>query len=45
MPSSLIEVGFIDNKNDAEKLKNNSFKDLVAKGIVNGIKIFFQIFK
>src|SRR5690625_2245637 len=42
MPSSLIEVGFIDNKDDANKLKNESFKNLVVKGIVNGIKKYFQ---
>src|SRR5699024_820236 len=38
MPSSLIEVGFIDNSNDAKKLKQNKYKEEVAQGIVNGIK-------
>lgn len=43
MASALIEVGFIDKKEDAEKLKLSSFKNKVAKGIVAGIKKYFNI--
>src|SRR5690625_1222029 len=42
MPSSLIKGGFIDNKDDENKLRNESFKYIVVKGIVNGIKKYFQ---
>src|SRR5699024_1212756 len=38
MPSSLVEVGFIDTKSDADKLKQSSYKNKLATGIVNGIK-------
>lgn len=44
MPSALVEVGFIDNKNDAAKLNSSSYKELVAKGIANGIKKFLKVF-
>src|SRR5690625_85791 len=44
VPSALIELGFIDNKNDAEKLKQTSFKEKIVKGIVDGIKKFFRLY-
>ena len=44
MPSALVEVGFIDNANDAAKLKQETYKNQVVKGIVNGIKKFFEVF-
>lgn len=37
MPSALIEVGFIDNASDAAKLAQSSYKQQIAKGIVEGI--------
>jgi len=43
MPSALVEVGFIDNKNDANKLKNNAFLQNAAQGIANGIKLFLNL--
>lgn len=43
IPSSLIEIGFITNKNDSNNLKNDTFKQKVAKGIVAGITKYFQI--
>lgn len=43
MPSALIEVGFVDNKKDADKLKKESYKKGIVKGIVNGIKKYFKI--
>src|SRR5699024_2670915 len=33
MPSSLVEVGFLDNSNDANKLKQDKYKEKVSKGI------------
>ena len=44
MPSALVEVGFIDNRNDATKLKSSTYRNQVARGIVNGIKKFVQIY-
>lgn len=41
MPSSLVEIGFIDHTNDASQLKKSSYKDKISQGIVNGIKKFF----
>src|SRR5699024_450544 len=41
MPSSLIEVGFLDNKSDANKLKDDKYKQTIAEAIVNGIKKYF----
>lgn len=37
MPSVLIEVGFITNEKEAEKLNNNSYQDKMAEGIAQGI--------
>lgn len=43
MPSSLVEIGFIDTKSDADKLKQSSFLQKAAKGIFNGIKSYFNL--
>jgi N-acetylmuramoyl-L-alanine amidase len=37
MPALLTENGFIDNKTDANKLKQNAFIDKIAQGHVNGL--------
>ncbi|MFR1708179.1 MAG: cell wall-binding repeat-containing protein [Clostridium sp.] len=37
MPSTLVECGFISNYNEAMKMKTNSYQELLANGIVNGI--------
>lgn len=42
LPSALVELGFISNKSDTDKLKNNSFKDTLAQAIVQGIKNYFS---
>lgn len=42
MPSALVEVGFIDNVNDAAKLKENSYRQQLAIGIALGIIKFFS---
>lgn len=42
MPSSLVEIGFIDHIGDATNLKKSSYKNSIAMGIVNGIKKYFQ---
>src|SRR5699024_6954476 len=42
MPSSLVEVGFLDNSNDANKLKQDKYKEKVSKGIANGIERYLS---
>lgn len=37
MPAVLVEVGFITNEKEAEKLNNNSYQDRMAEGIAQGI--------
>lgn len=40
MPSVLVEVSFISNKKEEERLKSDRYLDHVAEGIVNGIKSY-----
>jgi N-acetylmuramoyl-L-alanine amidase len=43
MPALLTENGFIDNTNDANKLKSPSFLASIARGHANGIAIAFNL--
>ncbi|MGD6876154.1 N-acetylmuramoyl-L-alanine amidase [Bacillus infantis] len=43
MPAILTENGFIDNANDAAKLKSASFIEALARGHVNGIVKSFNL--
>lgn len=43
MPAILTENGFIDNPQDAERLKQSSFLDLIAQGHVNGLVQVFGL--
>ena len=43
MPALLTENGFIDNTNDATKLKTASFIESLARGHVNGIALCFNL--
>lgn len=43
MPALLTENGFIDNANDAAKLKTSSFIESLARGHVNGIAKCFNL--
>ena len=43
MPALLTENGFIDNTNDAAKLKTASFIESLARGHVNGIVKCFNL--
>lgn len=36
MPASLVECGFISNVEEANKMKDNTYQELLANGIVNG---------
>jgi N-acetylmuramoyl-L-alanine amidase len=44
MPAVLIEVGFITNPDEEQKLSSNTFQDKIAKAIYDGIKDFEVIF-
>ncbi len=42
MPSILVEVSFISNRKEEERLKSDRYLDRVAEGIVNGIKSYIS---
>lgn len=43
MPAMLTESGFIDNKEDAAKLKSDAYLDKIAQGHVNGLVKAFNL--
>lgn len=43
MPSVLIELGFVTNKKDAEKLNSDKYRDLFAEAIFRGIVNYFKM--
>jgi len=45
MPSVLVEIGFITNKNESTMLTKYSYLDSIADGIVDGIKEFINEFE
>ncbi len=42
MPAVLIEIGFVSNKYEANRLTNQSYLNKIVDGIVNGIKEFIN---
>jgi len=40
MPSILVELGFISNKQEESRLRNKSYQDQLADGIIEGIKVY-----
>ncbi len=42
MPSILIEVGFISNKAEAQKLKTTAYKNKIAEGIHKGLREYID---
>ncbi|MEG0250043.1 MAG: N-acetylmuramoyl-L-alanine amidase [Peptostreptococcus sp.] len=42
MPSAIVQCGFISNKNDAEKLSNEAFRQELADGISEGLLCFID---
>ena len=40
-PSMLLEMGFLSNRSDDEKLARNSFRKKLAQGIHNGLCSYF----
>jgi len=45
MPALLTENGFVDNANDAAKLKDSNFRQMIARGHVNGLAKAFGLQK
>ena len=41
MPAALIEIGYITNPTESDRLANPFYQKLLAKGIVNGINNYF----
>ena len=42
IPSMLLEIGFLSNREDVAKLRSPSYRDRIAYGIYRGIKAFFK---
>lgn len=42
LPSALVELGFMSNKEDAAKLKSNWYRDEASKAIAQGIVDYFK---
>lgn len=42
MPTALIEIGFLSNKDEALLLRDQSYQKLIAQGICNGICAYLQ---
>ncbi len=45
MPSVLVELGFISNKEELKKLKNDKYQNRLAVSIVKGVDKFFKKYK
>jgi len=41
-PAVLVEMGFISNDGERANLINSSYQDKIAKGIYNGLSVFFD---
>lgn len=44
MPSVLVEIGFVTNKEEVARLKSSEYKKRVAEGVVEGIDLFVKRF-
>lgn len=42
LPAALVELGFLTNASDAKKLSSNTYKDLAAKAIADGIEDYYK---
>lgn len=42
MPAVLVELGYLTNEGDLEKLREDYYRALLAKGIMEGIENYFQ---
>jgi N-acetylmuramoyl-L-alanine amidase len=44
MPATLLEIGFINNSSERQKLVTNSYQDLLAKAIADGVDKYFKVY-
>ncbi|MFD1736818.1 N-acetylmuramoyl-L-alanine amidase [Bacillus salitolerans] len=42
IPSVLVELGFLTNEEDANKLKSDEYVNIFAEAIYNGIKLYYE---
>ena len=42
IPSILVELGFIDNPEERNKIKTNEYQERLANGIVDGIVEYYK---
>ncbi|MFZ4451121.1 N-acetylmuramoyl-L-alanine amidase [Salibacterium aidingense] len=42
MPSTLIELGFVTNAGDANRMKRSGYENKAAEAVVNGIKDYYE---
>ncbi|WP_159446070.1 GW dipeptide domain-containing protein [Carnobacterium iners] len=42
MPAVLVEIGFVDNTTERNKLVTNTYQEKIATGIVGGIQTYFK---
>jgi N-acetylmuramoyl-L-alanine amidase len=42
MPAALIEIGYISNKKEAQSLKKENHREVIAEGIADGVAIFIK---
>ena len=42
VPSVLVELGFLSNRNDEKALKNRKYREKLAKGIVQAVSNYFS---
>ncbi|MDQ0298188.1 N-acetylmuramoyl-L-alanine amidase [Salibacterium salarium] len=42
MPSTLIELGFVTNSGDANRMKQSGYESKAAQAVVNGIKDYYE---
>ena len=42
IPSILVELGFIDNPEERNKIKTNAYQERLANGIVDGIIAYYK---
>lgn len=45
MPSVLVEMGFVTNSEEAERMLNPDYRKRIARGIADGIAEFTTVFR
>ena len=42
MPSVLVEVGYITHPSEGELINNSKYQDAIAKGLADGVDVYFS---